>query len=99
MLDQWNRANHSATMRAVNNGNSLCVSDATTTARAIGLLHVAASGGHPEAQLSLALRQDSMLTAGNTSFPLVLHVDDCSRRKNTSKVLVPARSAIVVIDG
>lgn len=56
VLDQW----ASATLEGVRGRESSTGGSITwsvpSTARAIGLLHFAAVGGHPEAQLALGLR-------------------------------------------
>lgn len=56
VFDQWTSAVDSTRRREVNNRGSLRVWDVSSTAKAIGLLHIAAAGGHTEAQLSLGVR-------------------------------------------
>lgn len=53
VLDQWANS-----QRGGNQTGGLKTWDVSTTSRAIGLLHLAASGGHSEAQLALGVRSD-----------------------------------------
>lgn len=62
VLDQWASALDSERWGKESYG-TLRTWRVTTTARAIGLLHFAAVGGHSEAQLAIGLRQDVHLVA------------------------------------
>lgn len=100
MLDQWNTAELSSARKAASDEGSFTVSDVSITASAIGLLHTAASGGHAEAQLSLALRQGhSVVCRGRPTdhtSPFLscftVHVHKHDSRAN------PCRFAAMVID-
>lgn len=65
VLDQWAGTTSKETLEGPHTGESSTTGRTTgssrtwsvpTTARAIGLLHFAAAGGHPEAHLALGLR-------------------------------------------
>lgn len=56
VLDQWNNTVDNITRTLDNDRGILKTWNVPVTARAIALLHFAAVGGHPEAQLALGLR-------------------------------------------